>query len=54
VDEDVKSFSIQTFDAAGNGSVKANTTGVVYGPRYESGLENRPVKSAELLTPGHH
>jgi hypothetical protein len=53
VDEGVKSFSIQTFDATGNGSVKSNTTGVVYGPRYESGLVNRPVKNAELLTTGN-
>jgi hypothetical protein len=53
VDEGVKSFSIQTFDAAGNASVKSNVTGMVYGPRYESGLVNRPVKSAELLTTGN-
>jgi hypothetical protein len=53
VDEGVKNFSIQTFDAAGNGSVKTNTTGVAYGPRYESGLVNRPVNSAELLSTGN-
>jgi hypothetical protein len=53
VDEGVKSFRIQTLDAAGNGSVVTTATGVVYGPKYESGLINRPVSSAELLSSGN-
>lgn len=53
VDEGVKNFSVRNFDAAGNGSVVVTVTGVVYGPRYESGLLNRPINSAELLTTGN-
>lgn len=53
VDEGVKNFRIQTFDAAGNGSVIVTATGTVYGPKYESGLVNRPISSAELLNNGN-
>jgi hypothetical protein len=52
VDEGVKIFKIQTFDAAGNASVVVNATGIVYGPRYESGLLNRPNIGNELLSNG--
>lgn len=53
VDEGVKNFKIQTFDAAGNGSVVVTASGASYGPRYESGLINRPVIRAELLSTGN-
>ena len=52
VDEGAKNFKIKTFDAAGNSSVVVSTSGVVYGPRYESGLINRPLLSSELLSNG--
>lgn len=51
-DEGMKNFRIQTFDAAGNGSVIVEASGMVYGARFESGLVNRPVSSAELQTNG--
>ncbi|MEO6230320.1 MAG: DUF4998 domain-containing protein [Ferruginibacter sp.] len=53
VDEGVKNFSIQTFDNAGNASVIVTATGIVYGPKYEAGLTNRPVLSGELLSSGN-
>jgi hypothetical protein len=53
VPEGVTSFKIQTFDATGNGSLIVNATGIAYGPKYESGLSNRPVARAELLTNGN-
>lgn len=52
-DEGVKNFSIQTFDAAGNGSVVTQATGAVYGPVYESGLVNRPITNAQLMNSGN-
>lgn len=52
-DEGVKNFKIRTFDAAGNSSVVVSTSGIVYGPRYESGLINRPLLSSELLSNGN-
>lgn len=51
-DEGMKNFRIQTFDGAGNGSVVVQASGMVYGPRFESGLVNRPVGSAELQNNG--
>lgn len=53
VPEGVNSFTIQTFDARGNGSLIANAVGTAYGPKYESGLTNRPVARAEVLTNGN-
>ncbi|HEX6430638.1 MAG TPA: DUF4998 domain-containing protein [Niastella sp.] len=53
VPEGVNSFKIQTFDATGNGSMIVNAIGTAYGPKYESGLGNRPVARAELLTNGN-
>ena len=53
VPEGVNSFKIQTFDATGNGSMVVNAIGTAYGPKYESGLGNRPVARAELLTNGN-
>lgn len=53
VPEGVSSFKIQTFDATGNGSLIVNATGTAYGPKYESGLSNRPVARAELLANGN-
>ena len=53
VPEGVHSFTIQTFDATGNGSMIVNATGTAYGPKYESGLTNRPVARAELLSNGN-
>ena len=53
VDEGAKNFKIKTFDAAGNSSVVVSTSGVVYGPRYESGLINRPLLGSELLSNGN-
>lgn len=52
VPEGVNSFEIQTFDAAGNGSMIVYATGTAYGPKYESGLSSRPVARAELLSSG--
>jgi len=52
VPEGVNSFTIQTFDARGNSSSITNAIGTAYGPKYESGLTNRPVARAELLTNG--
>lgn len=53
VEEGVQNFAIQTFDAAGNGSVIVHATGTVYGPRYEAGLANRPVSNAQLFDDGN-
>jgi hypothetical protein len=53
VPEGVTSFKIQTFDETGNGSLIVNATGTAYGPKYESGLSNRPVARAELLANGN-
>lgn len=53
VDEGAKNFNIKTFDAVGNSSVVVSTSGVVYGPRYESGLINRPILGSELLSNGN-
>lgn len=53
VDEGVKNFKIQTFDALGNPSVLVTATGVVFGPKYEAGLLNRPVASSELFSNGN-
>ena len=53
VPEGVTSFAIQTFDVRGNGSLISNAVGTAYGPKYESGLTNRPVARAELLTNGN-
>lgn len=53
VPEGVTSFTIQTFDARGNASLPANIVGTSYGPKYESGLSNRPVARAEVLTNGN-
>jgi hypothetical protein len=52
VPEGVNSFTIQTFDARGNGSLITNAVGAAYGPKYESGLVNRPVARAEVLSNG--
>lgn len=52
VPEGVLNFKIQNFDAKGNGSMIVFATGVVLGPKYISGLGNRPVKRAELLSSG--
>jgi hypothetical protein len=53
VPEGVNSFNIQTFDAAGHSSLITNAIGTTYGPKYESGLTNRPVARAEVLTNGN-
>lgn len=53
VPEGVSSFKIRTYDAAGNVSMVVTAGGTAYGPKYESGLVNRPVGSAELLTTGN-
>ncbi|MFC1224461.1 DUF4998 domain-containing protein [Pedobacter sp. BG31] len=52
VDEGVKNFNVQTFDASGNASLIVSATGTVYGPKYESNLFNRPILNAELLDNG--
>lgn len=52
-DEGVKNFSIRTYDDLGNPSVLVSATGVVYGPRYESGLINRTVANSELFSNGN-
>jgi hypothetical protein len=53
VPEGITNFTIQNFDAAGNKSLPVTATGTAYGPKYESGLTNRPVASAELQTTGN-
>jgi len=53
VPEGTTNFKIQTFDAVGNGSVLVTITGTAYGAKYESGLLNRPVATAELLPAGN-
>lgn len=53
VNEGLKNFRIKTYDAEGNSSVAVQATGMVYGPNYESGLVNRPIGSAELLSSGN-
>jgi hypothetical protein len=52
VPEGIYNFTIQTFDAVGNSSMKVNASGTAYGPKYESGLTNRAVNRAELMTSG--
>jgi len=52
VAEGLRNFNVQTFDANGNSSVVTSATGVVYGPRYESGLLNRPIITGEFLSNG--
>jgi len=52
VDEGVKNFNVQTFDASGNASLIVTATGIVYGPKYESNLFNRPILNAEMLDNG--
>ncbi len=52
VTEGVQNFKIQTFDAAGNTSITTIASGIAYGPKYESGLVNRPVNNAEILSNG--
>ena len=52
VPEGINSFKILTFDAVGNSSLVVNALGTAYGPKYESGLLNRPVARAELLANG--
>lgn len=53
IPEGISSFKIQTFDAAGNSSKIVNAIGTAYGPKYESGLVNRPIASAELQLSGN-
>src|SRR5690606_3936645 len=50
-EEGVNSFVIYTYDEDGNTSVPVNTVGRAYGPRYQSGLNNRQVSSA-VVTEG--
>lgn len=50
-EEGVNSFVIYTYDEDGNTSVPVNAVGRAYGPRYQSGLNNRQVSSA-VVTEG--
>lgn len=52
VPEGIYNFTIQTFDAVGNKSMKVNAAGTAYGPKYESGLTNRAITRAELMPSG--
>jgi hypothetical protein len=52
VTEGLHNFRIQTFDAAGNSSMISTATGTAYGSKYESGLVNRPIANAEILSSG--
>ncbi len=52
VPEGIYNFTIQTFDAVGNSSMKVNAAGTAYGPKYQSGLSNRAVNRAELMPSG--
>ncbi len=49
VEEGVQNFKIQTFDAEGNSSIPVYVTGTIYGSRYESGLNNRPIVKRRLF-----
>ncbi|MFY7839326.1 MAG: DUF4998 domain-containing protein [Lacibacter sp.] len=52
IPEGIYNFTIQTFDAVGNSSMKVNASGTAYGAKYESGLSNRVVNRAELMPSG--
>lgn len=52
VPEGIYNFTIQTFDAVGNSSMKVNVAGTAYGPKYQSGLSNRVINRAELMPSG--
>lgn len=52
VSEGIYNFTIQTFDAVGNSSMKVNAAGTAYGPKYESGLTNRVINRADLMPSG--
>ncbi len=52
IPEGIYNFTIQTFDAVGNSSMKVNAAGTAYGAKYESGLSNRVVTRAELMPGG--
>lgn len=43
-------FSIFTIDRAGNFSIGSDTTAMVYGSKYQSGLANRGIISAEIVS----
>lgn len=45
VEEGTKSFTVYTYDAAGNSSVGVTITGNSYGSRYRNTLSNRRIKS---------
>lgn len=53
VSEGVQSFTIYTYDKAGNRSVAVNKVGVSYGDRYKASLSNRGVFSAVKGTDGN-
>lgn len=53
VPEGANNFKIQTFDAVGNASMVVNAIGTAYGPKYESGLTNRPILTAQLQASGN-
>jgi len=52
VPEGITSFSVRTYDDAGNSSMVTDGIATAYGPKYESGLSSRPVFKAELLSNG--
>lgn len=52
VAEGISNFSIVNYDAVGNSSLPVTVSGTAYGPKYESGLTNRPITRAEYLSSG--
>jgi hypothetical protein len=50
--EGIYNFKFQTFDAAGNKSMISTATGMALGTKYETGLVNRPISNAEILSNG--
>lgn len=52
VDEGTKSFTVFTYDAAGNASVSVSSIGTVYGDLYQRSLSNRDIADAVYKTDG--
>lgn len=50
--EGIASFTIYTYDAAGNRSVPVYTSATIYGDRYQSTLQNRLISNAQMQTNG--
>lgn len=47
--ENIYNFEVRTYDSFGNRSIAVNSTGQVYGERYQQSLYNRPISSDNLV-----